>query len=56
MTAIERETIINFNMEEAEAEIYSCYPPIWHKCEKLGLKPKNIGKNQEGEVISKTYY
>lgn len=56
MTKIERETIINFNDEEDEASIYSCQPRIWHRCEKLGLKAKNIRRDSQGNIISKEYY
>lgn len=56
MSAIEHETIINFNAEETEAQIYSCQHYMWNRCEKLGLQAKDIRKDQNGEIISKTYY
>jgi len=52
----ERETIINFNAAETDAQIYSCQSNIWRRCEKLGLIPKDIIKNIKGDIISKTYY
>ena len=55
MTRYEKETIILFNEEEANASIYSCASSIWKKCEKLGLKPTEVTNNRGSKAISKTY-
>jgi len=54
MDLFEKETIINFNEGEQEAEIYSCTSSIWTKCVKAGLKLKKTTTIND-KIISKTY-
>lgn len=51
----DKETVIDFNMAEEEANIFSCMSRIWTKCEKVGLKPYKQHKDSRGEIYAKEY-
>lgn len=57
MDKYERETIINWNMAENTATIYSCQESVWSKCRKACYKEleDEIRKDERGRVISNTF-
>lgn len=54
MTKCEKETIINWNMEDDYAVVYTCQRGIWQKLERMGMKAVTEYK-QEGEIIAKEF-
>lgn len=55
LTRLEQETIVNFNNEEANAEVYTCSQSVMRKLDKLCIKfPDNYKLIKEDEY-SKTY-
>ena len=55
LNAQERETIINLNMGEDKAHIYTCDARWWRYFEKLGIKPTQVHKDSSGAVYAKDY-
>lgn len=55
LTNQERETIINYNMAEGTAFVYSANPREWRHFEKLGVKPTEVRKDSNGVVYAKDY-
>jgi hypothetical protein len=55
LTAIERETIINFNQAEDVAYIYTCNPKWWRLFEKMGVIPTVTHRDSKGEIYANEY-
>ncbi len=55
LTNQERETIINYNMAEHTACIYTCNPREWRHFERLGVKPTEVRKDSAGAVYAMDY-
>lgn len=52
---IEQETVITYNAQEDFAEVYTCYPPMIRKLDKLAQKNPEEWKILRGDQIGKTY-
>ena len=52
---IEQETVITFNGQEAEAELYTCYPPQIRKLDKLCRENPDVYQCVRATEIGKTY-
>jgi hypothetical protein len=54
---LERETIINYNMAEPNATIYSCQENVWSRCKKLGYKEleDEVRRDKRDKIISRTF-
>ena len=55
LTAVERETIVNFNQAEDIAYIYTCDPKWWRHFDRLGVKPTQAHKGATGAVYARDY-
>lgn len=55
LTAVERETIVNFNQAEDTAYIYTCDPKWWRHFDRLGIKPIQVQKGATGAVYARDY-
>ena len=55
LTAQERETIVNFNAEEAIAYIYTCDPKWWRHFQRLDVKPTTVHKDSAGHEYAREY-
>ena len=51
----EQETVITFNGQEAEAELYTCYPPMMRKLDGLCQKNPDVYTCIRNTGIGKTY-
>lgn len=55
LTAAERETIINVNSEDATCYVHTRIPKHHRYYERLGVKPKTIHKDSEGNEYAWDY-
>lgn len=55
LTPYEKETIINFNMEESTASVYTCEPRIMNRLDKLCKEYPEHYKFVDQDEFSKTY-
>lgn len=55
LNAQERETIINLNMSEDKAYIYTCDSRWWRHFEGLGVKPTQVRKDSAGATYAQDY-
>jgi hypothetical protein len=51
----ERETIININMADDTAYIFTSIPHHWRQLEKRGIKPTLIRRDSHGEIYAKDF-
>ena len=52
---IEQETVITFNGQEMEAELYTCYPPMVRKLDGLCQKNPDVYQCVKITEVGKTY-
>ena len=55
LSLLEQETIITYNAQEDFAEVYTCYPPMIRKLDKLAQENPEEWKILRGDQIGKTY-
>ncbi len=52
---LEQETVLTFNGQEAEAELYTCYPPMIRKLDGLCKKNPDVYQCIKVTNLGKTY-
>lgn len=55
LSLIEQETIITYNAQEDFAEVYTCYPPMIRKLDKLTQENPEEWKVLRADAMGKTY-
>ena len=55
LTLVEHETIINTNMQDDVAHIYTRIPKHHHHFERLGIKPTKVHKDSDGNEFAWEY-
>ena len=55
LSLLEQETIITYNAQEDFAEVYTCYPPMIRKLDKLAQENPEEWKILRGDQVGKTY-
>ena len=55
MQRAEQETIINYNREDDEADVYTCDPRLWTRMKRIGVTAYIATTTKNGAIMSQSY-